>query len=467
MEPVNQWMNDTKRTHIQLSALERTYVLLVFLLSFFWSVVFVIPSYGPDETMRILVPRYIVEHHVIPCGWETALRSDVWGFSYAFQMKLPYLIAAVFVQWMSLFASFLKATPAFADSGMLIAARFVSVLSMTGVAYFAIRIARKITSSPSRWIFILLTSLTPQSVFIGSYLNLDAFSLFVVLMIMDAWLVGMATKWNKTTCAWLGALLGLCLLGYEFAYSYMLASALVFLLWHIEHRKELTFREFWGKVGIVILFFFLVCGWYLIRNGILYKGDILACSIQKEYGEQFAMDGFKPSMRSTHKSRGVALLEMLRKSNWIGATAESSFCTLGYMSVQIPHFIYNIHFSFLLVGIAFFALFWRNRYKDKLPDKLLASLAAAALVTLVLAVYYSWSSDYQAQGRYILYSLVPAYMGVAFGWRTIAVKLGNLLRLDAHRLQCSIAGMVFAGLLASNILSFIVCMKFFFPAWGT
>lgn len=72
-------------------------------------------------------------------------------------------------------------------------------------------------------------TLTPQIVFLGSYLNLEAFTLFSVMMILDAWADGLAASWNPKSCIKLAIGISLCLLGYEFGWAFIPASALLYV----------------------------------------------------------------------------------------------------------------------------------------------------------------------------------------------------------------------------------------------
>ena len=46
----------------------------------------------PDEYNRYLIPQYIAQHGTLPNGYEESIRISGYGFSYAFQPILPYML---------------------------------------------------------------------------------------------------------------------------------------------------------------------------------------------------------------------------------------------------------------------------------------------------------------------------------------------------------------------------------------
>ena len=429
------------------------YIFFCFLIYLIWSVVFVVHTYGPDEYMRIIVPEYIARNHVLPDGSEAELINIYWGYSYALQMKLPYLAAGLTMRIAMIFSSEYFAA--------LIAARLVNVIFMTGAVFYSIRLTHRVTDSPCRWIFIILISLSPQFIFMGSYFNLEAYSLLTVLMMIDAWGSGIDSNWDLKSCIYLGASMGLCILGYEYAYSFILASVVLYVFYYIRNRKEMSFGSFIRSGLVIVLFFLLVCGWYLVRNCILYNGDIFAVKIQDTYSELNAMDELKPSNRDTPMHQGMSVATMLKETVWYEWTVQSIYCTLGYMSIRLSEIYYRIYDIFLLAGCLSAVVLWRGSEKKKWSPVIIASLITGALVNVGLSVYASWARDFQPQGRYVIYAVIPLYMLVAFGWHLLSEKLRRFLKLHS-----AIPLMVFAFVTVTDIMSFILCLRVFYPEWG-
>ena len=57
---------------------------------------------------------------------------------------------------------------------------------------------------------------------------------------------------------------------------------------------------------------FLLCGWWFIRCAILYDGDFLGLSTPAKYGEKYAQEEYKPSVKKSVKEQGKSLVEMLK-----------------------------------------------------------------------------------------------------------------------------------------------------------
>ena len=152
----------------KLSMPERYYLILCFVIYMFWMFVFISRFYGPDEYMRFNIPKFILENKALPYGWEESLRDPNWGISYGFDIAMPYLLSACFMWIASLFTQ--------SEISLLLAARLTSALSMVGAGYFAIQLSRKVFGeNPLRWIFIVLSTLLPQIVFLGSYAEFTEF----------------------------------------------------------------------------------------------------------------------------------------------------------------------------------------------------------------------------------------------------------------------------------------------------
>lgn len=437
--------------HEKLSVNEKVFLLVCFASYFVWSLVFLHAQYAPDEIMRYDVPKYIYVNGSLPYGYEESIRNPIWGISYGFSMSLPYLLQALFMKVTSFFT--------ISSSALWIAARLVSVLSMTGVAYFAICVSKRLTKQPTRWIFISLTALTPQIVFLGSYVNLDAFSLFTVMFMIYVWVYGMQNEWSIRSCVWLGVGTGLCLLSYEFAYPFALGSVILYFAWHIVNRKRVTFKRFLLRGLLIAGIVLLVSGWYFIRNAVLYNGDIFALNASRPYAEMYARADLKPSMRMTMQKQGYSILGMLHGTDWIERTFKSTFYTFGYMSVFADEYVYTYIWILLCVAAAasLFALFRDRKKRDsaRVTGAVVALFCAA--LTVAISVYFSWASDYQPQGRYVITAAPLLFAIIAYG-------INGLLGAIPHvgdKLKRYAAYLAVAGVLVFDIYAFVNCLRAF------
>lgn len=396
--------------------------------------------YGPDEECRVAVSQFIAENDgTLPTGFEENLRIPGWGFSYALDMKLPYIISAGFAKIIQYFSSTYNA--------VFKACRMTSLLSGVGVCWMSIILGKKLFKGYERWIYIFLMSLTPQIVFLSSYLNLDIFSLFTVLVILNAWFDALAENWSVKSCLELGAGLGLCLVSYSFAYGYIFASFFLYVIWFVVHVKEESFRRFIVNGFIVLGITLLISGWMFIRNYTLYDGDIFCLHNREVAGELFGSDFFKPSLHWTYKKDGKSILYMLLHSDFIELSFRSFICVLGPMAYRGSILMYAFYTILILTGIIGFCGFKMNS-----DEKWIAIFGSiASLIAIACSAYYSWSTDYEPQGRYII-TIAPMLFGI------VSFGIGKILEKSAEK-KSIICNCICAAIALSTLEGFIICLK--------
>lgn len=441
---IHTWLSQNI-PHERLNVREKQFLLLCFLIYFGWSLVFLDVRYGPDEVMRYDVPQFIFRHRALPFGGEEELINSYWGISYGFSITLPYLLDVLFMRIVSLFTM--------NSHALWLAARFTSVVSTTGTAYFSICIAKRMSDRPSRWLFIIPMALTPQVVFLSSYVNLDSFAFFTVTLLIYIWIRGMQNQWDIRSCIWFGVGLGLCLISYQFAYPFALGSSLLYCIWYFLHCKQIKFKKFFLNGLLIIGVALLISGWYFIRNAVLYHGDIFALRASVPYAEKYAVLEQRPSLKQTFRRQGYSILGMLKETNWIRSTFYSMFYGLGYMEWFLPVTVYRTIFAVLLIGFAgsIYALI-RKRGKWNRDTAIgVGMMAISAVVAVGISLYYSWASDYQPQGRYVIAVLPFLFAMTAYGFH----HLLNLIRRDNRLVQkCAARFTLFAFLLFDLIATF-------------
>ena len=90
---------------------------------------------APDEKMKYDVCEYICNNLKLPHGGDESIRDSIWGISYAFTPILSYIISGIFMKVISIFTENTFA--------LVVSARFVSVLCITGYAFMCIKISQK------------------------------------------------------------------------------------------------------------------------------------------------------------------------------------------------------------------------------------------------------------------------------------------------------------------------------------
>ncbi len=448
-QKVRGWLS-ANLPHESLTVKERVFVLVCFISYLVWALVFLNSLYGPDEIMRLDVPKFIYENHALPCGWEESIRNPYWGTSYGFSITFPYLADVFFMRLVSLFST--------AESALWIAARLTSVLSGTGIAYYAVCISKRVTKQSTRWLFVVPMALTPQIIFLSSYVNLDSFGLFTVMFLIYVWIRGMENGWDVRTCIWLGVGLGFCLLSYQFAYPYVVGSFGIYCLWHIANRKQTNAKRFFGHGFLIVGVVLLISGWYFIRNAYLYNGDLFALHASAPYAELYAVPEQKPSLKQTIRIQGYSPIGMLTETPWVGSTFQSLFYAFGYMSVFTTKRFYELIGVVLAVGaVGCVVAFIRKREKNR--DLVFGTVAmtGSALLCVAISVYYSWASDYQPQGRYIIAVLPLLFAMTAYG---IHHLLDLIPKINGY-LQKGAVYLTVTGILLLDLKAFYHCLTQF------
>lgn len=399
------------------------FIILVFAMTLTWAIIQP-NNEGPDEGMKMDICQYIAKYGKLPHGGDPEIRNPIWGISYGFTPILSYIVGGVFVKIASIFTS---------DMHILyISVRLVSVLCITAMSIFNMKIGEKLFKNKYyKWFFIILTSMLPQIIFIGSYINNDSLALLSISIIIYAWLKGLENKWNIKDCILFSVGLALCALSYYNAYGYLLTSVILFVASYFINKNEenkFDFKNMFKKGLLIAGITFLLCGWWFIRNAVIYNGDFLGLSTEEEYSQNYAMEEFKPSNRKTPQNTNMGLLNMLFKSGWTIVTLKSFVGLFGTMIITMGTKFYLLYFGVFAIGIiGYISKFYKFKHiKELKTDKNKGLLEIIFGINIVipigLSIYYSYCSDFQPQGRYIMPMLIPFMYFIVSGLEKILDK---------------------------------------------
>lgn len=441
--------------------LEILFLALLFCFYFMWARIQPLNS-SPDEQMRYRIAQYIYEHGSIPRGDDPAVRDAVWGISYAFMPVLEYMLCAVFMKIMSFVST--------APFALLMAARTVNMLCGVGMAFFTIRIGKRVFTKQKAWLLMAFAALLPESVFVFSYVNPDALAMFSSAMIVYAWVCGMQDGWSYRNCVILSIGVGICGLSYYNAYGFILCSILMFgITLFLEVQKTGDYRTFVKKGVFVCALILAIVAWWFVRNAILYDGDFLGRAASAISAEKYAIDGYKPSNKVIPSNSGMTFFEMLTEGfggttvSWIELVSRSFVGRFGSLDVCMPAWVENnymdfIKFGFLLVflhPVRTFAV--RDENGIRKIGIFHWCMLIAVVIPNVLNAYYSYTSDYQPQGRYSLPMLIPLAYFVVMGYGNI---FDTLIKSEKIR---RIVYAVFCILFA--VLAIYVYLTVFWPEY--
>ena len=408
----------------------------------------------PDEKMKWDICKYIAEHNSIPDGRDESIRDSIWGISYAFQPILTYMICAVFVKIASIFT-----TQQFA---LVVAARLVSTISMTLTIYFVIKIANKLFKDKGiyKYLFIIFIAFQPITAFLASYINNDSTAILAISIIIYLWILGLESNWKTKHCILLGGAVGFCALTYYNAYGYILCSVLICLSSAVLNKMDA--KEIAKKALIVASVAFAVAGWWFVRNAIIYDGDILGTKTQNEYGDKYALEQYKPSVRKTPENSNESIWHMLNEDAWANTTAKSFVGIFGYHSILMSNKIYYSYLGLWLIGGLGCLLKFKDLFiyikEEKSKYILNYIFVIAIIIPILLSIIYSYTSDFQPQGRYIMGIIIPFMYFVVNGIQTMLEKF-----IKSEKIRNIIIIMIMLLIIA---ISFKAIFSYVIPAYN-
>jgi len=421
------------------------YLYLFFLLLFYFSWAASKPfNYAPDEFMRYAVTEFLYYNNRLPVG--TELLSANWGFSYAHMPTvLCNLLGYVFMKIAGIFTQ-----DAF---DLLVAARLASVCCGVGTIYFVMKTAKLLFPTPVHWIMVVFISMIPQFAFLTSYVNNDIVALFGASMILYCWVFAMKTQWDKRIATLLAIGISVCALSYYNSYGWILCSIFFFIgsyLLQNSHDYKGMFKLGFFIATIVLI----LISPLFIRHLVLY-GDLLGRTTANMYNELYGIESLKPSNRVTLIEQGLPFSWLLFNHEWWKISYLSFIGYFGYMSIPLNGYVYNMYsflFLFTFLGAFYSLLSSVLRTKSIGKDNVLfgINILLTMMIPVFLSLWYSYTSDYQPQGRYC-YSMV---FGLAI---TINYAVSNFTKIikSKERIYAFI-GIFVATIITLTISEFFV-----------
>ena len=384
------------------------FLIAVFVYYFIWSILKPY-NYGPDEYVRFPAYYYLFVNNTLPTGWVKEIRNEFWGFSYAFYYTwLPGIFSVICMKIVSLFTT---------SSGILLySARFPSVLAGVLGIFLTFKISDTILEDEkTKWFITFFVAGIPQFAFLSSYVNNDIFALAGALTIVLSWVKSAKDKLNISNSLLMAAGIIITALSYYNSYGWILFSALFLIILYVAKKDER--KSILKNIILIAVVVILFTGFFVVRNAIIYKGDIFGLKSLAESSEMYAVDTLKPSARGTLKNQGLPMVSLLKDKDYVFSTERSFFAAFAYTDVLAPYLVYMIYRFVTLAGLIGFVISLLIRFFKKEKNKSIfytiipVILSAASVV--FLSLYYSYATDYEPQGRY-LYPALPALI-IALG----------------------------------------------------
>ncbi len=264
-------------------------------------------------------------------------------------------------------------------------------------------------------LFFIPMLITPQAWYLFSYVNSDAFALFVSLMICQqlvfpdtflkrCWYAQAGEPWLVTRTVACGMLFGLLLFSKaNFYIVYVFIAGYVLIeLFFSERRLDIPWRRAAEiLVGILIVSVFAY-GPHALVNGLDRIPAITECR------EKLARKIYKPSTPLDEKGvnlylkrKGIPLSYMLDEMNWGGRIFRSSVGVYGYLKYAGPEKYYQAT-KVLLIIFGAVIVFLGLLRGDNQSRLLLLWTIFCILLLIAIVMRRSWVSDVQPQGRYLM-----------------------------------------------------------------
>ncbi|MCR5799111.1 MAG: hypothetical protein K6G69_03460 [Lachnospiraceae bacterium] len=402
----------------------RISVIIVFLLVCMTCFVMTQPfGDGPDEINRYKVVSYIQQHGTIPAGYEPEIIIDGYGASYAFQPILTYIIEGFLLRCLSpLHLSF--------DTELVIA-RYVNVLFGLIAAFYTYKLSGLLFSKPqSAMLFTLGVTLLPQNIFVYTYVNTDGMALMSCVMMMYSLIRGYRNNFDRVSVITLSVGMALCLLSYYNCYSFILVTAVSFVLYYFFH-KDVSKKEMFQKGGIIVAIVSILAGWWFIRNMVLYDGDILALSARSECAQLTGNWYFLEQMAQTYKVQGYSVMDMVFGTDYYTLVWKSFIGMFGPMLIPTVHQLYMAYKYLTVICLLCLIIRKHSSFMTEMSfsSKMIICIGMAVLagITTVINVIYSYNWDFQPQGRYYLPMLLPLACLLCVGLEKLITLVSDIL----------------------------------------
>ena len=417
----------------------------------------------PDEVNRFKVAQFICNYGKLPTGEEFEVAIGGYGGSYAFQPILPYIIQGILMRVLSLFTR--------QNVALLLCARMVNAVFGVIMAVYVRRLSLLLFQNRlTGWLFCFLVMFLPQNLFLHSYVNTDSMASMAGAIILYACVSGWKSAWRRQDCMTLSAGIICCALSYYNAYGLILTAILLFFFsflsdpktakrsgnrqtgidWHALLQKGLF-------ISVIVLF---GIGWWFLRNYRIHDGDLLGLRARSENAMRTALPEYNPATRTTVAGSGASLVDMLFHMDFFYFLWNSFVARFGPMTLPTLPFLYIWYYRIFRLGWLFCLIPGKQTGRKKTAALLFhIPLLLSVMITMGLCIYYSYVSDYQPQGRYIMPMLIPFMYFITLGFHKFVSLLER--RLPPAILQKWYRPVMFGGLmlfLAGSLFLTIACV---------
>ncbi len=394
---------------------EMIFTITMFLVAFICMMTFSIVQPfgdGPDEINRYKIVQFIFQYGKLPTGADPSVLIDGYGGSYAFQPMLTYILDGFLLRTLT-FLSLSFET-------QLFLARMVNICLGLIMAFYVRKISKLLFSNTySAWAFTLAIVFLPQNIFIHTYVNTDSMGLLSIAIIIYALLKGMKDDYTFKTCLHLSIGIILCAMSYYNCYG-IIVCAIILFLYQFFYKKQRNdgrqivlyhYKMLYKKGGLIIILVLLGIAWWFIRNAFLYQGDFLALNARKICAAATCLEEYNPFTRDTYKSLGIPVLTMIFGTDYYTLVWKSFIAMFGPMLIPTHHYIYMGYKYWFIASLLGLLIPKKANimptYRKDQKHIFSTNMFIAIIIPVFLAIYYSYTWEFQPQGRYYLPMLIP------------------------------------------------------------
>lgn len=390
---------------------------------------------GPDEINRYKIVEFIFTYGGLPAGTNPIVLINGYGGSYAFQPILTYMIDGYLLRAFSFITTSLIAR--------VIISRMVNVCFGLIMAVYVRKISRLMFSNEKvSWAFTLAVVFLPQNLFIHTYVNTDSMGLLSVSIIIYAILRGMKDEYSLSSCIQLSIGIILCALSYYNCYGIILCAIFMFIIQFFTKKETSTgfqtsynYKALLQKGAFITVLVLIGISWWFIRNAVLYDGDFLALNARQAYAAATCSPEYNPYTRDTYQRLGIPVMNMIFGTDYYTLVWKSFIAMFGPMTIPTHHYIYMSYKYWCIACLAGLIIPLKTsilpEYTKRQRFFFCLIMIPAMLIPAGLAVYYSYTWEFQPQGRYFLPMVIPFMFFLAIGIQ----KLFGLFELLALKIN--------------------------------
>ena len=352
----------------------------------------------PDENMSKAAIEYYVKYSK-PADFRDKNVIDSfssYGHSRLSELSVYYFLAGKIAYFVKNLFGVVKYYRAF---NVLLFAIMVGIFLKKGKEYF--------------WLYVLL-GMTPQVWYIFSYATSDAWDYFLSFLIIyqlmmpsslfNQMLLKKDIKKAVFGLMFIGSLFGILILGKK-NYYFIFVTSFIFLTWRLfkEKRNALQMVLRYSIVVITCLLLYTCISKYD-----MYRYEDKK-AVSSEYGNKYASEIKESDIQSVAitdgagikmRDQGFSLKEIAIDRGFFSESYKSYMGKYGWMQYDTNTFYY------IMMGILYFIVFliigWTIFQENTMIDKCLFwALMILNFIILIVSLWHSWTSDFQAQGRYL------------------------------------------------------------------